>query len=327
MDQSLIDAIVKITGKPEEEVQTKLADVQIDDIYKLMDLVRTGDKASIIDFIDPIRESAHFRRTNEDFGYTAKFKTQNAKDELIDWLEDQNINYTNRINNVTVVDCPDRSTAYRLSCKVNQIRASIDTNLQIFKDMASKPTKPGTQVPKPRDPMAKALALPQYQPKVTPSKRGIEDKADRKHKGKNGYMEALDSDRDLVEEGVMGMTTMNSMLPRLLTLAGRPPMEDEVDLPIIQSDDEISILPASGIEFKAPDLSSQFDFEPTSMDATPVGTGSATQLTNIQTIRDAFEVVRSNLPEIKVSEFAEVRAMMADLMSQIDRMGNTISGK
>lgn len=325
MNQSLIDAIVKITGKPEEEVQTKLADVQIDDIYKLMDLVRTGDKASIIDFIDPIRESAHFRRTNEDFGYTAKFKTQNAKDELIDWLEDQNINYTNRINNVTVVDCPDRDTAYRLSRKVNQLRASVDTNLTTFKDMASKPTKPSTQVPKPRDPMAKALALPQYQPKVTPSKRGIEDKADRKHKGKKDYMEAFD--RDLVEEGVMGMTTMTSMLPRLLTLAGRPPMEDEAELPIIQSDDEISILPANEMEFSTPDFSQALDLEQAPMDATPITSGSATQLTNIQVIRDAFEVVRSNLPEIKVSEFAEVRAMMADLMSQIDRMGNTISGK
>jgi hypothetical protein len=327
MNQTLIDAIVKITGKPEEEVQTKLADVQLDDIYKLMDLVRTGDKASIIDFIDPIKESMYFRRTNEDLEYTAKFKNQNAKDELIDWLEDQNINYTNRINNVTVVDCPDRDTAYRLSRKVNQIRASIDTNLQTFKDMATKPPKPGTQLPKPRDPMAKALALPQYQPKVTPSKRGIEDKADRKHKGKKDYMEAFDLDRDLVEEGVMGMTTMNSMLPRLLTLAGRPPMEDEAELPIIQSDDEIGILPASEIEFNQPAFDEILDFEPTVMDATPVGSGSATQITNIQSVRDAFENVRANLPEIKVSEFAEVRSMMADLMSQIDRMGNTISGK
>jgi hypothetical protein len=31
--------------------------------------------------------------------------------------------------------------------------------------------------------------------------------------------------------------------------------------------------------------------------------------------------------EIKVGEFAEVRALLSDLMSKIDRMGNHITGK
>jgi hypothetical protein len=321
MDKSLIDSIVKLTGKTEDEVQEKLANIPIDDIYKLNDLVRQGDKASIIDFIDPIRESAYFRKTNEGLEYTAKFKTQTAKDQLVDWLEDENIPYTNRLNNVIVVDCADRDVAYKLSRKVTQLRASVDTNLQTFKDMAQKPPKPGTPVPKPRDPMAKALALPQYQPKATPSKKGIQDKAERKHKGRTDYTEHLDLDADLIEEGVMGMTGMDSMLPRLLTLAGRPPMEDEMDMPIIQCDDDMTI--SSVVDVPLNDVEVQEIPEPVNHDIS----NSLPEWATMEHIRMSFKQIQAGLGDIKVSEFAEVRNLMADLMSQIDRMGNSITGK
>jgi DNA polymerase III gamma/tau subunit len=266
MNQTLVDAIVKLTGKTEEEVQEKLASVPIDDLYKLMDLVRQGDKASIVDFIDPIEEA--------------------------------------------------KNNPY-----------------QTVKTMADNKKITGI-VPKPRDPMAKALALPQYQPKTTPSKKGQLDKALRKHKGRD-VQESLnvDTDAELVEESVMGMTQMDSMLPRLLTLAGCPPMDDQEtnQIEIVQPQDQSTAWAPAAMD----NLDAEWDELETELDPTnapvtvtelppaPVNPGTA----NIQMIRDSFNSIRTNLPDIKVSEFAELRAMMADLMSQIDRMGNHISGK
>lgn len=310
MDQSLIDSIVKLTGKKEEEVQAKLANVPIDDIYKLMDLLRNGDKASVIDFIDPIQESTYFRRTNESLEYTAKFKTLTATEQLIDWLEDNNIPYTNRLNNVIVVDSPDRETAYKLSVKVTQLKASVDTNLQTFTDMAKKPLKPGTPLPPPRNPIAKALALPQNQPKTTPNKKTYQEKGARKHKGRDEYNESV------IEEGVMGMTGMDSMLPRLLTLAGRPPMDDAI---------EIEVIPDA--EVMEPTVT-QIPFDDVEVEEMPEETfDDELTLPVMDQIRNSFKCIQSGISDIKVSEFAEVRTMLADLMSQIDRMGNTITGK
>ena len=319
MNQTLVDAIVKLTGKPEDEVQEKLASVPIDDLYKLMDLVRKGDNASVIDFIDPITESAYFKRTtNEGLRYAAKFENQVAVDGLVDWLEAEKIDYTFRNSNIVVVDCPDREFAYRLSCKAMSIKNTLDNPFQKVTDMADNKKITG-KLPKPRDPMAKALALPQYQPKVTPSKKGQLDKALRKHKGRNDVNEALNDDVEVIEEGVMGMTQMDSMLPRLLTLAGCPPIED-APMADVQPRWETTAL--DNLDAEWDEVNTLIPENPPIQDA-PVSTGSA----NIQGVRDAFNNIRANLPEIKVSEFAEVRAMMADLMSQIDRMGNHISGK
>lgn len=317
MDQSLVDSIVKLTGKPEEEVQAKLANVPIDDIYKLIDLVRDGDKASVIDFIDPIQERANVIQTNEGLEYTAKFKTNLAYEQLADWLDDNLIPYTNRLNNVIVVDCNDRDTTYKVSMKVAQLKAMADTNLQTVNDMAKPPKKfkPGNPVPPPRNPIAKALALPQNQPKSTPNKKTTMDKSERKHKGRDNYNESIN---DQINEGVMGMTAMDSMLPRLLTLAGRPPMDDDaitidIDSNMQNIGQELNIEPISVEELPATEAPSIGDNMP--------------EWASMAHIRNAFKTIQNGLGDIKVSEFAEVRSLMSDLMSQIDRMGNTITGK
>jgi hypothetical protein len=162
--------------------------------------------------------------------------------------------------------------------------------------------------------MAKALALPQYQPKVTPSKKGIQDKADRKHKGRKDYMESV------IEESVMGMTQMDSMLPRLLTLAGLP-VEDEATIVPQEFDEPVTI--SSDYDEVQMDCEAPMDVEVEELPPTVSESGSGT----MQVIRDSFKSISGNLSEIKVSEFAEVRTMLADLMSQIDRMGNSITGK
>lgn len=313
MNQTLIDAIVKLTGKTEEEVQTKLSAIQIDDIYKLMDLVRKGDKASIIDFIDPITESAYFKRTtNEDLRYAAKFSNQIAIDGLVDWLDAENVKYNFRNNDIVVVDCPNRDFAYRLSCKAMAIKATLDNPHQTFKDMADN-KNPG-KVPKPRDPMAKALALPQYQPKVTPSKKGQLDKAVRKHKGRDDAMEATHDEDDVMTEGVMGMVGMGSMIPRLLTLAGRPP-QDEFET----SYDDVPFAEPE-MQYDAPEVA-QYNDE---MSAITMETPGGSPIINI---RCGFETILGNINDIKVSEFNELRKLVGDLQSAIDLLGNDISGK
>lgn len=132
----------------------------------------------------------------------------------------------------------------------------------------------------------------------------------------SGVSEEAVAEPTIVEEGIIGMTTMPPMLNRLLTLAGREPLE--FDLPK-ENTVELQLEPSfdSGMGQDA-------DVDTTPMEEPEVEMGG---LTSIQCIRDAFEAVRSNMSMVTISEFSEVRSMLADLMSQTDRIANKVTGK
>lgn len=321
MNQNLIDSIVAITGQEEAYVQEKLSTFALDDITELMDLVRNKNVEEIKARISPVQESA--ARPSSAYDVIVKVTGEQNKDGLLDWLDDNSITYAHRPNDVIVIK--GASAAKEIEIKQGIGSLAKADSIKILND-SMKPTKAPT-APKPRDPMAKALGFGQYQHKVEPSKKEKLAKADSKHK--KGYLEAVDMsdiDVDLIEEGVMGMTQMDSMLPRLLQLAGMP--GDEMSMPSINVDttshpDAVTMSIETGI-----DAVPQLEFDPT-IDAVASIEPEAgvSGLTSIQVIRDSFARITSNISEIRVGEFAEVRNMLSDLMSQIDRMGNNISGK
>lgn len=329
MNQNLIDAIVKITGQEEAYVQEKISTMAVDDVYALMDMVRKNDVAEVKARFEPVTEAIS---NPSSFDVVVKVDGEQNKDGLLDWLDDHSITYAFRPNDVIVIKSPSQA-------KEIQIKQGIDAmqnadSIKILND--SMKTPKSMTVPKPRDPMAKSLSLGQYQHKVEPGKKEKLEKRERKHKGK--FAESIDmSDIDLpvLEEGVLGMTQMDSMLPRLLQLAGCPGGE-EVASPLVTIDqtanpDAVTMTIDTDFDSEAPQLEYDPEVEQTvelepEVDplVPPMEVGA---LTSIQVIRDSFARIESNVSEIKVGEFAEVRAMLSDLMSKIDRMGNNITGK
>lgn len=330
MNQNLIDAIVDITGQEEAYVQEKISTFAVDDVYAMMDMVRKNDVDEIKARFEPVTEAVS---NPSSFDVIVKVDGEHNKDGLLDWLDDHSITYAFRPNDVIVIKGASQA-------KEIQIKQGIDSlakadSIKILND-SMKPKKP-TTVPKPRDPMAKALSLGQYQAKVEPGKKEKLEKRERKHK--KSYVEAIDMsdiESPILEEGVMGMTQMDSMLPRLLQLAGCPGGE-EVNTPLVSIDttsNPDAVTMSIDTDF---DSVPQLEFDPEVEEIMGVQEPEATDplippmetgaLTSIQVIRDSFARIESNVSEIKVGEFAEVRSMLSDLMSKIDRMGNNITGK
>jgi hypothetical protein len=324
MNQNLIDAIVSITGQEEAYVQEKISTLELNDVYAIMDMVRKKQVDEIKARFEPVKESV---ANPSSYDVIVKVNGETNKDGLLDWLDDNSITYAHRPNDVIVI----KGTSQAKEIQIKQGIDSLDKadSIKILND-SMKPKTP-TTVPKPRDPMAKALSLGQYQAKVVPGKKEKLEKRERKHK--TDYMEAIDMsdvDSPILEEGVMGMTQMDSMLPRLLQLAGCP--SDENTSPLVSIDTTTNpdaVTMSIDTDF---DSVPQLDLNPEltpelepAMSDEPMVTGSISS--NIQTIRDSFATINSNVSEIKVGEFAEVRALLSDLMSKIDRMGNHITGK
>lgn len=189
------------------------------------------------------------------------------------------------------------------------------------------------RMPKPRDPMAKALALPQYKAQSTPSKKGMIDKLDRKHKGNKGDDSFGSSP---FESAVMESGSLFSQIPsitRLLALAGRPEGDSESKME----------------DVFATQRDSAMDFSKYGIHKVPVGTKLVPGLVNVSTdavielpefpelddtaiyteaykgIRDAVEQIKVRLPDVKVTEMAAIKKLISQLSSDFDQLLNGIS--
>ena len=304
MDQSLIDAVVKMTGLEPDAVQERLSSLPLDDVMRIFDFVRNQDTSEVKSIM---AESTDRSASNHDV--IVQIKSFSDHDGLLAWLDDRSIGYKLHPSDVIQIKNPSAAAEIRVKQQLDDMSAAAPNSIQILKDhMAKQPTK--GSLPKPRDPMAKALALPQYQPKSTPTKKGILAKQESKHKGKFDEADEFDLGlSEIIEEGVMGMTTMPNMLPRLLTLAGLPSEEDE-----LATDD---VVMTATNDFDSTPVDDVIDTDPIINDYS----------SNMALIRNAFKDINSNLSDVKVSEFAEVRNLLSDLMSSMDRMANTITNK
>lgn len=309
MDQGLIDKIKQLTGKEDEQVTSFLDGLSLDDIYTLIDSDRRGDDAKMMSVLAPLKQQ-----------------------DVVPPTQDQMPQEPQQ---------PEQPESPETNVSTDDGKRTDDVE-EAMKDKHLTPIK--VEVPKPRDTEAKELATnPLFRPKKEPSKKERILRKETKHKGR-GFDPFIGE--GVLEEGVMGFSAMPA-IKKMLTLAGRPePSDAEVakamedfmgqfadhDLGKFGDDCDLRIsdiatpvgtsIPTGPLDGALAALGGDFDAE---IDAVSVEASGA--LTNIQNIRNAFQIIASNLPEVKVSEFAEVRELLADLMSRLDRMANNITGK
>jgi hypothetical protein len=306
MDQSLIDKIMAITGQEEEAVAEFLGNSSMDEMYQLIDANRKGDDASI----EPL------------------------------------------VASLIIKADPEKEPEKEPQPEVKEAMKKPDTKLTV-------------ELPKLRDPMARELAKGQYQPKATPNKKEQLARMDRKHRS-NRVDDSFSSTSEPVVEGVLGMSSM-PYIKKMLTLAGRPAEEHDIKkamedfmgsfgdyrglaaLDSQRSAGAMAAGPLDGVLADFPDLEQDQDAFDAELDAMDVVQDVAdveefdtmayadaftdntpppeTELTNIEAVRNAFATINNNVRDIKVSEFTEVRQLLSDLMSSLDRIGNNITGK
>lgn len=199
-----------------------------------------------------------------------------------------------------------------------------EPSTEVEEAMTKKDTKITMAVPKPRDPMARELEKGQYQPKVTPNKKERLAKMDRKHKGR----EPFESVGEPLAEGVMGMTALPA-IKKMLSLAGRPePSDEEVQAAMedFMGDMHPDLRGLSISDIATPVGTSitpgavEFDQEVDNMGKPVDGadyTGEA-----YSAIRSSFETIKTSLADVTITEFMEVRRLVAELQSLIDQLAN-----
>lgn len=252
-------------------------------------------------------------------------KTEDEVNELVDDLTMDQM--------YTIIDAMSKKDDAKLLDTFNQITNTVE------EAMGKKTTIKG-KLPKPRDPIAKALALPQNQPKQTPNKKGKLEKMDRKHKGRTGD----DAGASFAIESVVteGVVSVVPEIKRMLALAGQPSDTDAINKTMEDMFDiKVSDLPdfgRFGVETTplglklTPGVVSMDDPEDLSdLMVDPVDP----QVDDTQAYEpesEEFAWIRSNLESIclrlenvTVAELAKVKELIAELNSCFDKLRNQVS--
>jgi hypothetical protein len=248
-----------------------------------------------------------------------------------------------------LIDAKRKGDDAAIESLVAPIMSTTDSDTEEFKEALEEKMKKDSDnkikidLPKPRDPMARELAKGQYQPKVTPNKKETLARQDRKHKGR--VDDSFAAPGDQVLEGVMGMSAMPS-IKKMLTLAGRPAEEDDIkqamedfmgdfsDLSGLTIQDITTpvgtTIPAGPLDepvVDAPADAEQFTFdqETDSLVANLAGVARATGSTPAYAnIRSSVESIKTQLHDIKITEFSEVKGLIGELQSMLDTLGNQV---
>lgn len=300
MDQNLVDKVGELLGKSQDEVKDLLNDLSLDQSYDLIDAMMKGQDDKIKELMAPIVA---------------------AKDEQPDQSQEQ----------------PETDDSQTDSETDN---SALDVE-EAVKDKWKKPIKVPAQ--KPFDPMAKEVNTnPLYRPKTTPNRKDIVAKKENKHKGRR-FDESL-------KESAMNSQDFKSM-QRMMELAGFNVTENElVDLmggdfdfsdygipttPVgtvltpgaVEIEPETTTDPLAQVwdnpEDAAYDDHDADDAEQVVPMAAPVVTQNADHM---QKVRDAGGVIMAAIPELKVTEYAEVKEMINQLQSLIDQLANCMKG-
>lgn len=142
---------------------------------------------------------------------------------------------------------------------------------------------------KPRDPMARELAKPQYGHKVTPNKKEKIRKAESKHKQK-------------VDEAVIGFSDLPAM-KRLLALAGA-----DVSDSVIQT--TLDANSTSCLDQIAQPVG-------TSIKPGAVDFGESEEQAALQRIKNCIDEIKATLELVPVTEFATINELINDLNDYI----------
>lgn len=336
---NIIDKIAELTGQDVDTIESAMDNVPISNLYDLIDAAQKNDTQSVNAIINPLLQT--MATTDADGSQTQEpvddQQTQSAPqaDDQTDQTEQTADNGEDQSQDQEQEETDDQEPATESVFNQN-FMGRLKKEAMGDKDK----NKVSGSIPKPRDPMAKALSLPQYQSKKTPSKKGLVDKAENKHKKDPKHL--MDAQAKL-DEGVLGMFDMQN-LNRLRELAGmsdgikfidlNDPKPEVINLgsTLGLPDYEDSVMAQGPVDY-TDELNSEIDalglndveVEPEETD--PLPDFSYGNFTNIQVLRNSFEDISSQLPYIQIGDFREVREMLADLTSKIDRMCNLVTGK
>lgn len=276
------------------------------------------------------------------FNYYTVIDDSKKADELMDWLDDNGIDYLISDAGKFHIKCSDRSVAYHVSREISRINRTKN----IVRDSVAEASKSVRQKIKPRDPNASVLHKLQaknpedLEDKIAVRKKVQQDSFSRKAKHKNNFTES----RDLVlEEGVMSMTKMGS-IGRLRELAGLPPAKlpqevaNEDDFSDISFDDttddtlpsdpmddlpqepSIAVIPSDDtIDNGVPGDLPPADAELASV---PLNVSPA-----MSVIQDAINNIGTSLPDLKVSEYKQVINQLTNLLSNTRDTGRNYLGE
>lgn len=299
MEQGFIDKIKELTGKDDEAVNSFLETLSLDDMYALIDAGRKDTLDQMADILEPLTSAPDP-------------EPQPAPEQPAEQpTEEPAATQEPQADDNQGFEAPEQPTV----------------------DEAMKDKKTTIKVPvqKPRDPMARELTKGQYQPKVTPGKREILDRRDRKHRAKT---------EESVMEGVIGMTMMPN-IKKTLELAGRP--ADDATIQRAMEDfmgdfgefgglsiNDLAVPTGTAIKpglisaFDAPPEEDEFDHAIDTLSQQATDLPSASQA--YAAIRQSVEVLKASLPDIRVAEFQAVKQLISELTSAIDLLGNGVKG-
>lgn len=195
---------------------------------------RTGATAESVspEWLTPISESndplAHML-TLEGFNYVATVEDARLGDKLIDWLDENQVDYLNNGAGQYHIKCADRESAYRVGSAIGRIMRGAGRDNLRDSTLEEKDVKNNDI--KGRNPIAIAMAKRGgngAHNSKNPDRKDPHSRA-AKHKGKAyesdesiEIQDELDESASSLNEGLMAVTPVNPIL-RLRELAGLPP--------------------------------------------------------------------------------------------------------
>lgn len=220
-------------------------------------------------------------KMSEGFSYALEVSEQ-TRDRVLDWLDENQVEYQATSPISYRIECGDREGAYRTGRALSEIlrKPTVRDSVEIEEKMSKNPNKRVKDAKakmadiKPRNPVVQAMAATGKSGSVHGDKDARKD-AGRKAKYKPRYDEEIDT---TISEGVMGMKPVNPLF-RLRELAGLPMGMAEDDFSGIEIADAPEIDPegklaAGPVDLGAPadgvDAMGDMDMDVDGMGADPV---------------------------------------------------------
>jgi hypothetical protein len=251
-------------------------------------------ESNIVEWLTPIEESDDLIATSlalEGFNYVTSVENSLLGEKLIDWLDENQVDYLTNGSGQFQIKCPDREGAYRVSGAIGRIMRS--SGRDSLRDSTVEESTVKEKTIKGRNPIAIAMAKRSGGGTHTSKDPARKDPMDRKAKHKGKAMESddrfaigesvvvgeqvgevriphgpngtigvvLDGELTMVSEsevalneGIVGVTQVNPIL-RLRELAGLPPAPISNPTPPAAPAPEVAALPS----ISAPPMSDPVD--------------------------------------------------------------------
>lgn len=330
-----------------------------------LEALKSGNMFAVENFIKEWLSPVENKVVREGFNYALAISEQ-SRDRILDWLDENQIEYVADTPELYHIKCEDRAAAYKVSRALSEIHSKMvvrDSNSQEGAEEIMSEKKSGKQA---KDAEAKLANMNNRNPiaggmahKTGGGAHGDGRKRDAggrkaKHKGNRFYeeemledevveeneaLEEVEADAERVDEGVIGMNSLSPLF-RLRELAGMPAvnMEPEVtDVDVVDDlGDELADVDAGiedeiDAEFDAPAEDPLDDLEAgVPGDLPPVPTETvpvAAPSEAMSQIEDSLNSIQAQLSDIRLSEYKALVTKLNDLASQVHNMGRDYLGE